>query len=196
MIDRAAPDGVAAALAFGGLPGVSELKARASALFATFGVADRIGKFEIVWCGRLRTSAGRAELERRRILLNPRLLLRVPGEIEKILAHEAAHLAVHALHGHAAKPHGAEWAELMLRAGHAPETCHRYPVAGLGRRRFYYLHVCVDCGGRAVRRRSLRMECRRCPGRDTIRVLRAPRSSQGLARLRGLSLDQIRSERW
>lgn len=183
--------GIGAALAFGILPSVAELRRRAREWFECFGVSDRIDPFEVIWSGRLSTSAGRAELVRRRILLNPRLLLRVPDQVDRILVHEVAHLAAHVLHGPGIKPHGPEWRALMARAGQNPEACHRFPIAGLQRRRFYYLHMCSSCGGRAVRRRSQTMRCSRCP-RAEIHRFRAPRTRAGLRHLEQMSLEELR----
>jgi SprT protein len=47
--------------------------------------------------------------------------------LREVLGHEAAHLAVHLLHGDRAKPHGPEWISLMQMAGLEPRL--RIPIA-------------------------------------------------------------------
>ena len=76
---------------------------------------------------RLTVSLGRCRTAARAIELNPRLLSDAWRLRREVLCHEAAHLAVRGLHGLAAKPHGAEWRELMALAGFKPRVA--IPVA-------------------------------------------------------------------
>ncbi|MBX3354504.1 MAG: SprT-like domain-containing protein [Phycisphaeraceae bacterium] len=67
---------------------------------------------------RMRSSLGRAYLERRLIRLNHLLL--EPGReelLEEVFCHEVAHLVVFERHGHAAAPHGREWRSLLREVG-------------------------------------------------------------------------------
>jgi SprT protein len=170
------------------LPAEPELRARLQQLLERWGVASELASVDIEWSNRLQTAAGRAWFEPPRIKLNPRLLGRVPGAIDQVLVHEAAHLAVFVRHGLRARPHGPEWRELMRAAGLPPQTTHRYPIHGLARARYWYLHLCTGCGGRAILRQARRL---RCCG-SMLRV-RAPRSRQGYGLLARMTREQARA---
>ena len=169
------------------LPAEPELRARLQPLFECWGVARELAGVTVEWSRRLQTAAGRAWFEPPRIKLNPRLLARVPAAIEQVLVHEAAHLAVFVRHGARALPHGTEWRALMRAAGLPPQTTHRYPIQGLGRARYWYLHICSGCGGRAILRQARRLRC--C---GTMLRIRAPRSKQGYGMLARMTRDQAR----
>jgi predicted SprT family Zn-dependent metalloprotease len=170
------------------LPAEPELRARLQPLFERWGVARELADVGIEWCNRLQTAAGRAWFEPPRIKLNPKLLARVPGAVEQVLVHEAAHLAVHLRHGGRVRPHGQEWRELMQAAGLPPHATHRYPIQGLARTRYWYLHLCVRCGGRAILRQARRLRC--C---GTMLRVRAPRSRQGYGMLARMTREQARA---
>jgi SprT protein len=173
------------------LPNEAALRARALQAVADWGAASRLPDLDVRWHSPLRTTAGRAELRRRRILLNPRLLARAPEQIEPVLLHEAAHLVVWALHGARARPHGPEWSALMARAGLPARIHHRIPITGLARRRFWYLHLCDRCGARWILRRALRLRCDGCRS-SAILKLRAARSRAGLDALARMSVADAR----
>jgi len=88
--------------------------------------------------------------------------------LREVLCHEAAHLAVHVLHGLKARPHGAEWARLMRIAGFEPRV--RFDPARLtsGLRSWVragtaYDHRCPVCGASRMAGRPVRnWHCRRC----------------------------------
>ncbi|MCC6672216.1 MAG: SprT-like domain-containing protein [Planctomycetes bacterium] len=166
------------------LPSAVALRERCLALFALWGVPDRGRRVRVEWSGRLTTSAGRADLRGLRVLLNPKLLSRVPDKIDETVVHEAAHLAAHLLHGDAIQPHGAEWSRLMRAAGLPPDVTHEYPVDGLRRRAWFYLHVCGGCGSRLLLRRVRRVRCGRCKPRTPVLLYRAPQTDEGLRALR------------
>lgn len=67
---------------------------------------------------RMRSSLGRAYLERRLVRLNHLLL--EPGRealLDEVFCHEVAHLVVHERHGRRASPHGREWRALLRSVG-------------------------------------------------------------------------------
>jgi SprT-like family len=67
---------------------------------------------------RMRSSLGRAYLDRRLVRLNA--LLIAPGRealLDEVFCHEVAHLVVHERHGRRAAPHGREWRALLRQVG-------------------------------------------------------------------------------
>lgn len=99
------------------------------------------------WSPRLRRSLGRAYPERMLIRLS--LLLQEPEFawlFREVLCHEAAHLAVHHIHGSRAA-HGDEWRELVRRAGYEPRSSYR--TDSLPECRVHdsvrYDHICPIC---------------------------------------------------
>jgi SprT protein len=171
------------------LPSEEQLRARAHAALATWAAEAELPDLQIVWQATLRTTAGRAELRQRRILLNPHLLARAPAQIEQVLVHEVAHLVTWARHGRRARPHGPEWAALMEQAGLPADARHRIPAHGLRRQRYWYLHLCRSCGVRSIRRRALRLFCGGCRGRGEMLRLRAPGTQDGYDTLVRLALE-------
>ncbi|MBM4060939.1 MAG: SprT family zinc-dependent metalloprotease [Planctomycetes bacterium] len=113
------------------LPAAAELTQRAAAMLAGWRVLDQAVR--VVWNDRLTTTAGRAFLKRGQIELNPGLLARAPEKLDRVLAHEAAHVAAFRLFGPNIPAHGRHWRSLMRLAGHAPEVTHDIPVHGLRR---------------------------------------------------------------
>jgi predicted SprT family Zn-dependent metalloprotease len=168
------------------LPDEEDLEARARELFTLWGVVDRLAHIEVLWNGRLRTTAGRAHLRTIQIHLNPRLLARVPDRIDEVLTHEAAHLAVALIHGLDARHHGPEWAALMAAAGHEAKRTHDFPVAGLLRTRSYFLHYCAACGDRRILDSATGAACP-C-SEPQLTVYRAARNPRGLRALERLNL--------
>jgi len=142
----------------------SDRRPRALARLA-LGLARRIGAerrlrgLEVVFNPRLRTAAGRADFNARRIELNPRLLDRHPGELVPTLVHELCHLVAGARAGH-----GPRWRQAVRALGHPPESCHRLDVGGLSVRRRRWLWRCGRCGETYERghRAAHRYRCGRC----------------------------------
>lgn len=75
-------------------------------------------EFRLETSGRMRSSLGRAYLDRRLVRINAMLVR--PGLealLEEVMCHEFAHLVVHERHGHRVRPHGREWRSLLLEVG-------------------------------------------------------------------------------
>ncbi len=134
-----------------------------------WGTPSLVRSLRIEWSPRLRRAFGRCYLDERLIRLTPSLLDRQSHLLAEILCHEAAHAAVHQLYGPAARPHGAEWEELMRLAGFEPRV--RIPVAvrSTPKRpatdRVVYLHRCPSCDiARKASRPMPLWRCRSCVG--------------------------------
>lgn len=135
-------------------------------------VSDRLTKT----LARCWPRTGRIELSSR--------TLRAPERLGELLCHEAAHLAVHALHGPGCRPHGPEWQALMRQAGFEPRATvasacrvmRPRPSSAAAR----YEHVCLVCGTRRWARCPVsRWRCAACvaaglDGKLTIRRQPAP----------------------
>lgn len=178
--------------AFTLLPPPQALREQLSALLAGWRAERWQESITIEWCPRLRTAAGRADLRARRIRLNPRLLARVPDQVGGVLAHEAAHVVARLRFGARIAPHGAEWASLMRTAGLPPDPCHDFPIEGLVRRKFFYLHLCARCGERLILRQGRSVRCGRCRGRAEILKAKAPQTPRGYGVLAALSVEEAR----
>lgn len=123
---------------------------------------------------RMRSSLGGFYPREGVIRLSDVLLETPPHLLREILCHEAAHAAVHLLHGDRARSHGREWRDLMRRAGIEPRV--RVPGEELGhaaqraaRRRWLWRHRCPSCRAERVAGRPVRQwHCGRCreAGRD------------------------------
>ncbi len=184
------------------LPVEPELKRRAAALLASWRVLDTA--VDVVWNGKLTTTAGRAFQQRGRIELNPTLLARAPDQLPIVLAHEAAHIAAFRLFGPRIPAHGRHWRSLMRLAGHEPAITHDIPIDDVRRpalrarparprRRFVYLRVCEACGDRALLAAVRYGRCGGCSARDSFLVMKAPASPSGRAALSRLTLADVRA---
>lgn len=94
------------------------LRERLTVWLAAWDAASLAGRMRIEVSGRMRSSLGRAYLERRIVRINAHLL--APGRealLEEVFCHEVAHLVVHERHGRAARPHGREWRSLLRQVG-------------------------------------------------------------------------------
>lgn len=93
-------------------------------------LADRL---QVRWHGRLSSAAGYARADKALIHLNPRLR-DFPGEEERTLRHELAHLvaferAAGFLRRKRIAPHGPEWRRACVELGIPDETrCHTLPL--------------------------------------------------------------------
>lgn len=178
------------------LPTPAELQRRCAELFAQWQVLDH--EVEVVWNGRLSTTAGRAFVRRGRIELNPRLLARVPGEVDGVLIHEAAHVAAFRLFGANIPAHGRHWRSLMRHAGQEPRVTHKLPVDGLRRQgksksRYLYLRLCDACGDREVLEQVRYGRCRRCLRRDQYLVVKTRASAGGRRALEKMTATDVRA---
>ena len=117
-------------------------------------LAERV---RVRWEPKLRTSAGRACYAQALVLLNPRLLECVDGEVDRTLRHELAHLLAHFRAGHRRiAPHGAEWQRACHDLGLAHERrCHDLPWPRR-KHRVRYVYRCPGCQREIHRVRPLR----------------------------------------
>ena len=148
-------------------------------------LADRA---RIAYNPRLRTTLGRAMLDKRTVELNTRLLAENPDQLVETLVHELAHLAVYIRYGKV-QPHGRHFRTLMRAVGLSPAATHDLPVAHLQRRRcrYLYLHRCGDCGYSFISRRVRRnVYCIACGPEMTWDIFRAVANPAGRAALRRL----------
>jgi predicted SprT family Zn-dependent metalloprotease len=117
---------------------------------------------------RFRTSLGRYSALDSEIALAHWLLEGPEQLLEEVLCHEAAHAAVHRRFGSGVRPHGAEWRELMRRAGFPARV--RIPSDELPRDQHIRIkkaptweHRCPVCQvTRLARTRVTRWRCRAC----------------------------------
>lgn len=120
---------------------------------------------QIEWSSRLTRTLGRAYPQQMLIRLNARL--REPKHaiiLKEVLCHEAAHLAVHSLHGRDAAMHGPEWKRLVELAGYTPCTGIHIPeLVSRGVSPIRYEHYCPACQAkRFAKRRQLSWRCVAC----------------------------------
>ncbi|RLE28231.1 MAG: hypothetical protein DRJ65_00400 [Acidobacteria bacterium] len=79
-------------------------------------------EIEIRLSTRMTRTIGSANPVKNRISLAVWLFDQPQAIIDEVLCHEAAHLAVHHLHGPGLRPHGREWQALMRLAGLTPRV--------------------------------------------------------------------------
>ncbi|MCK5944105.1 MAG: SprT-like domain-containing protein [Planctomycetes bacterium] len=177
------------------LPSPEDLQRRCAELFAAWRVLDT--DVEVRWNARLSTTAGRAYVRRGCIELNPRLLAKVPDEIDAVLVHEAAHVAAFRLFGANIPAHGRHWRSLMRHAGCEPNVTHKLPVDDLRRRprraAYLYLRLCGACGDRVVVERVRYGRCPGCSRRDDYLVVRTRASAAGRRALLRMSDADVRA---
>lgn len=123
----------------------------------------------VEFSGRLRTAVARCSPKGGVIRLSTALLApRNRPLLSEALTHEAAHLAVHLLHGPKAKPHGSEWRLLMQAVGLEPRLRLRLPDPAAPDAlprvpRSQYEYRCSVCQSiYRSRRRDSRIRCRPC----------------------------------
>jgi SprT protein len=108
--------------------------------------AHRIAnQVRVEWSPRLTTCAGRADYRAKLVSLNPRLHDH-PGEVDRTLRHELAHLlAQFRARRRRIFPHGVEWHQACHDLGIADEKrCHSLPFATTERSR-RLLYRCPKC---------------------------------------------------
>ena len=130
------------------------------------GLEDRVS---VSFSHRFRSSLGRCAPGSGEIRLAAFLQKASPELLTEALCHEAAHAAVHELHGRGPKPHGLQWQTLMRAAGYEPRA--RIPsvlLDGLAptpsrRARATWLHRCPVCQVvRIARRPVYQWRCAAC----------------------------------
>lgn len=128
-----------------------------------WGVPDLGRCVRIRFSLRLRRSLGRCNMETGDIALHRDL--EGDSRLEEVLCHEAAHYAVHRLHGRMARPHGAEWRDLVSRAGFEPKVRLAWGASPPAAPRYKtrYLHRCPVCQMQRTARRPVpAWRCRAC----------------------------------
>ena len=118
----------------------------------------------VEWNSRLKTAAGRADYRDKLILLNP-LLSEYPGEIDRTLRHELAHiLAQFRAGGRRIPPHGAAWQQACVDLEIAGEKrCHSLPFPSRTCNALF-IYDCPKCAQefRRVRRVRRALACLAC----------------------------------
>jgi SprT protein len=133
-----------------------DLESEARELLCSLGAVRIARELRIEWNSRLKTAAGRADYRQKLISLNPRLFEH-PGEIDRTLRHELAHILAQSRAGrHRFAPHGAEWRQACRDLGIADEKrCHNLPFAS----RTYsprFVYRCPNCRQEFPRVRRVR----------------------------------------
>ena len=122
-------------------------------------------KVKVVWNSRLRTTAGLACWQSKTVTLNPALLQIAPGEIQRTLRHELAHIVAQYRAGRRRiAAHGPEWKKACCDLGIPREPrCHNLPFKRIRRERKYF-YACRACGTRVARVRPFRRPsaCLKC----------------------------------
>lgn len=141
------------------------LEALARTLLSERGAAALAADLSVEWSRRLRSTAGRAECGRARIILNCRLSAHGEAEIDRTLRHELAHLLAQFRAGRRRiAPHGPQWRKACADLGIADEArCHALPFP-IHRRERRYHYFCPHCRRDFPRTRPLRgaLACRAC----------------------------------
>lgn len=142
-----------------------ELEGQAREMLRALGETKLIGMLRVEWNSRLRSSAGRAVFQYALVSLNPRLREHGPGEIDRTLRHELAHLLAHERAGRRRiSPHGREWRQACRDLGIADEQrCHTLPFPIQSRTR-RFLYRCPKCETQIPRVRPIRraVACLQC----------------------------------
>lgn len=133
------------------------LTAQVQAWLGELGAEALARGVRVRWNARMRSTAGRAWMERRVIELNPRLRGVGEAEIDRTLRHEAAHLLAYwRAGGRRIQTHGAEWRQACVDLAIPGErVTHSLPFP---RRRVEarYYYVCPQCGVGVARVRRFR----------------------------------------
>jgi predicted SprT family Zn-dependent metalloprotease len=133
-----------------------------------WGIADLAERVTVSVSHRMRRSLGRCVPAQGAIRLSAAVLDAPPQVLAEVLCHEAAHIAIHVLHGAACQPHGSEWAALLRTAGFEPRTGlpfeHRDdPFQLQSRSDLTYEHRCPVCQSlRLAKRPVRRWRCADC----------------------------------
>jgi len=132
-------------------------------------ITDWLTDWATIWRTGDLTQRLRCDPASGRVSIHPALFNPESSDLlREVVCHEAAHVAVHLLHGSKVRPHGAEWKCLVAAAGYAPTT--RMDPRNLPRQlqtalqpRTLYRHSCPVCGTtRMARRRVGSWRCRAC----------------------------------
>lgn len=143
----------------------SALEAKARELLTALDAEELARNVRVEWNARLFSAAGRADFRRSLVSLNPRLGEHDPGEIDRTLRHELAHLLAQFRAGRRrVPPHGAAWRKACRDLGIGDESrTHTLPFP-VQRRARRYLYQCPRCGKEFPRVRPIRraVACLEC----------------------------------
>lgn len=142
----------------------ADLEAKCHKILATVGMKAMSQKLHVIWNTRLRSSAGFASYPTWRIELNPKLR-DFPGQVDRTLKHELAHLIAFQRAGHTRiEPHGAEWKKACRDIGIPDETAHHQLPLPRNEVKRNFTYVCICCGivVHRVRRFRRYSACRNC----------------------------------
>ena len=142
-LPKSEPVSDALALQFQGLD--PDLERQGRELLRANGAARIATELRVEWNSRLKTSAGRADYGQKLISLNPQLSEH-PGEIDRTLRHELAHVLAQFRAGRRrVLPHGEEWQQACRDLGFTGEKrCHNLPFPA---RRYTprFIYRCPNC---------------------------------------------------
>ena len=144
------------------------LTCQAAGLLRGIGCAALAGRVTVRWHARLVSTAGLARQESAEVHLHPRLR-EFPGEVDRTLRHELAHLAAYDRAGRRRiTAHGAEWQLACLDLGIPGESrCHSLPLGRRQPSRRAHVYRCPRCAtvlrrARPINARRHRLACRDC----------------------------------
>jgi predicted SprT family Zn-dependent metalloprotease len=138
--------------------------------------------------GRMTTSLGRCYPTRRLIRLNDALTPQSAADLlHEVVCHEAAHIVAYERHGRSIRPHGHEWASLLVELdvpARARIPCDVELDAVLNKRRrrsLRFEHRCTVCQAvRYARRAYPRWRCATCVSAGlsgTLRIVSHPKGA-------------------
>ena len=126
--------------------GTVDLQAEARELLCSLGAKRIATQLRVKWNSCLQTAAGRADYRQKLISLNPRLVEH-PGEIDRTLRHELAHILAQFRQKTRRRisPHGPEWQQACRDLGIAGEKrCHTLPFPAK-RYAARFIYRCPNC---------------------------------------------------
>ncbi len=136
-----------------GFPVDPLLTARAARLLLEIGETELARRTRVVFNPRLRSTAGRADWQKRLVMLNPLLIGLAEDEPERTLRHELAHLVARArARGRRIASHGPEWRLACAALGIPGERAtHSLPLPRFrqARRHHYQCPACLAVVSRA-----------------------------------------------
>jgi SprT protein len=142
----------------------ADLEAQARAKLAALGLHEGSLKVQVIWNPRLRSTAGYAKWPNWIVELNPRLE-EFPGQTERTLLHELAHLVAYSrMKRKRIEPHGEEWQQACADLGIPGESArHTLPLPRTKQTR-KLLYQCPACLVKVERVRKFQrhVACRTC----------------------------------
>ena len=142
---------------------IDRIQAKSAEYFLLWSMPDIADSVDIQFSDQLRSTLGRTRVDVRRVRLNSLLACVNEQILDEVLCHECAHIAVYERFGHIAKPHGPEWAALLLQAGYEPRL--RISIGGVWQSTtpHRFEHLCPVCQAvRYAKRPVTRWRCESC----------------------------------